>query len=380
MRLRRSASLYWRFLPSYLLVVLVAAVTTFVAGEVVGTYFIDRHVDEMVRSLHSHTGEPIDAMAADLESSYRQALTQSLLWAVAAAALAAGLVGLYVTRRIVRPLRALTRASHRIAGGSYGQRLDTGAPGEIGELAGAFNIMAETLEQSEELRVQLLADVAHEFRTPLSNLRGYLEGLEDGVFDPRESQAPLQRQVGRLERLVNDLSLLSRVETGNLDLHARPVNANGLLSEAAAEFSPRFAGKGVSLTVQPLDRALLVEADAERTLQVLSNLLANALRFTPAGGQVELVALAERAGVRFEVRDTGPGVPAGQEALLFRRFYRADPARGREGGSGSGIGLTLAKQLVERQGGEIGVVSESGKGSTFWFTLPLSPGGSARTG
>ena len=179
---------------------------------------------------------------------------------------------------------------------------------------------------------------------------------------------------------MNDLSLLSRVETGNLDLHARPVNANGLLSEAAAEFSPRFAGKGVSLTVQPLDRALLVEADAERTLQVLSNLLANALRFTPAGGQVELVALAERAGVRFEVRDTGPGVPAGQEALLFRRFYRADPARGREGGSGSGIGLTLAKQLVERQGGEIGVVSESGKGSTFWFTLPLSPGGSARTG
>src|SRR5690625_314594 len=116
MRLRRSASLYWRFLPSYLLVVLVAAVTTFVAGEVVGTYFIDRHVDEMVRSLHSHTGEPIDAMAADLESSYRQALTQSLLWAVAAAALAAGLVGLYVTRRIVRPLRAVTqigRASWR---------------------------------------------------------------------------------------------------------------------------------------------------------------------------------------------------------------------------------------------------------------------------
>ena len=377
--MRRSASLYWRFLPSYLLVVLVAAVTTFVAGEVVGTYFIDRHVDEMVRSLHSHTGEPIDAMVVDLESSYRQALTQSLLWAVAAASLAAGLVGLYVTRRIVWPLRALTRASHRIAGGSYEQRLDPGAPGEIGELAEAFNIMAGTLEQSEELRVQLLADVAHEFRTPLSNLRGYLEGLEDGVFDPGELQAPLQRQVERLERLVNDLSLLSRVETGNLDLHSQPVDANGLLSEAAAEFSPRFAGKGVSLAVRPLDRALLVQADAERTLQVLANMLANALRFTPAGGQVELVALAKRAEVRFEVRDTGPGVPVGQQALLFRRFYRADPARGREDGSGSGIGLTLAKQLVERQGGEIGVVSESGKGSTFWFTLPLSPAGPAST-
>src|SRR5690625_6203228 len=122
MRLRRSASLYWRFLPSYLLLVPVAAGTTFVAGGVVGPYFIDRHVDEMVRSLHSHTGEPIDAMVVDLESSYRQALTQSLLWAVAAAALAAGLVGLYVTRRIVWARRALTRARRRLAGGSDAQR------------------------------------------------------------------------------------------------------------------------------------------------------------------------------------------------------------------------------------------------------------------
>lgn len=219
--------------------------------------------------------------------------------------------------------------------------------------------------------MQLLADVAHEFRTPLSNLRGYLEGLEDGVFRPDELTLPARRQVERLERLADDLSLLSRVETGQLALRPDAVDASTLLRTAADAFRPRFEAKDIEFDVQPAASPTHVWADEERTGQVLTNLVANALRFTPPGGRVTLAATASPAGqIRFEVRDTGIGIPPDQIGLVFNRFYRGAPAREPMEGSGSGIGLTLAKQLVERQGGDIGVESEAGQGSIFWFTLP----------
>ncbi|HET8986333.1 MAG TPA: HAMP domain-containing sensor histidine kinase [Trueperaceae bacterium] len=289
-------------------------------------------------------------------------------------AVAASLVGFYVTRRVVRPLRALTRASRRIAGGRYSQRLAVRAPGEIRDLATAFNTMAENLERSEERRVQLIADLAHEFRTPLSNLRGYLEGLEDGVFRPEELAAPVIRQVERLSRLADDLSLLSRVETGQLELHPAVVEAEDLLSAAADAFRPRFEAKGVVLDLRPGRGGLSVWADEERVGQVLSNLVANALRHTPQNGSVTLTAAPTDDGmVRFEVIDTGDGIPPELHGLVFNRFYRGDRARAQVDGSGSGIGLTLAKQLVERQGGEIGVHSRGREGSRLWFTLPTRP-------
>ena len=370
----REPSLYWRLLPSYLLVVAVAAGTALLAGEALAPFFLQRHVDAMMETLHAQGDQTLDVMADDLEAGFRRALTQSLLWALVVSALAASLVGLYVTRRVVRPLRALTRASRRIAGGRYRQRLDGRAPGEIGELAAAFNTMAEALERSEERRVQLVADLAHEFRTPLSNLRGYLEGLEDGVFSADELAEPARRQVERLERLADDLSLLSRVETGQLELQLATVAAAALLMAAADAFRPRFEAKGVALNVPPVPSGLTVWADEERTGQVLGNLIANALRFTPQGGSVTLTAAPIAGGrVRFDVSDTGVGIPPEQLALVFNRFYRGDEARAQRDGSGSGIGLTLAKQLVERQGGEIGVSSRPGEGSSFWFTLPTRP-------
>lgn len=370
----REPSLYWRLLPSYLLVVAVAAGTALLAGEALAPFFLQRHVDAMMETLHAQGDQTLDVMADDLEAGFRRALTQSLLWALVVSALAASLVGLYVTRRVVRPLRALTRASRRIAGGRYRQRLDGRAPGEIGELAAAFNTMAEALERSEERRVQLVADLAHEFRTPLSNLRGYLEGLEDGVFSADELAEPARRQVERLERLADDLSLLSRVETGQLELQLATVAAAALLMAAADAFRPRFEAKGVALNVPPVPSGLTVWADEERTGQVLGNLIANALRFTPQGGSVTLTAAPIAGGrVRFDVSDTGVGIPPEQLALVFNRFYRGDEARAQRDGSGSGIGLTLAKQLVERQGGEIGVSSRPGEGSSFWLTLPTRP-------
>ncbi len=369
------SSLYWRLLPSYLLVVVVALGTMLLAGEALAPFFLQRHVDAMMESLHAHGDQALDAMADDLAAGFRRALTQALLWALLASGVVASLVGLYVTRRVVRPLRALTHASRRIAGGRYSQRLAQGAPGEIGELAAAFNTMAQTLERSEERRVQLMADVAHEFRTPLSNLRGYLEGLEDGVFQAEELALPARRQLRRLERLADDLSLLSRVETGQVDLHPADVPVAALLAAVGEAFRPRFEAKGVLLAVEAAD-GVRVWADAERSGQVLTNLVANALRFTPEGGKVTLAVEAVEGWARFEVRDTGAGIPEGQLGLVFNRFYRGDQARAQQEGGGSGIGLTLAKQLVERQGGDIGVSSRVGRGSTFWFTLPQAPSAS----
>lgn len=372
---RARRSLFWRLVPSYLLVAGVATATALVAGESLAPFLLDRHMSSMVGMMDGMRGGGVtQTMLNDLESAYRQALTSSLLWASAASLVASAAVALFVTRRIVRPMSAVTRASARIAGGSYRDRLDADAPGELGELAEAFNAMAATLERSEARRVQLLGDVAHEFRTPLSNLKGYLEGLEDGVFEPDEATlSACARQVTRLGRLVDDLSLLSRVETGQLDLAPERLAARELLADAAEAFRGRFDRKGVALEVDAPASTETIHADPLRTEQVVANLLANALRHTPPGGRVTLSARRlPRGEVRFEVRDEGEGVAPEHLPRIFDRFYRADRSRRHAEGDGSGIGLTLVKELVERQGGRVGAQSVVGQGATFWFTLPRS--------
>ena len=370
---RTRTSLFWRLLPSYLLVIAVAAAAAFLVGEALAPYFLRNHMDAMMRGMDGTVGMggSAAALATNLDQAYRRALSESIAWAALAAAVVAAGVALFVTARIVTPLRDMTRASARIAGGRYGDRLDPRAPGEVGDLATAFNRMADTLQRSEERRVELLADVAHEFRTPLSNLRGYVEGLQDGVFeDPAPVLDASWRQLDRLGHLVDDLSLLSRVETGQLELHVGPVEARALAQATAAAFAPDADRAGVRLQVDVRAPGAVVRADRERSLQVLANLVGNALRYTPGGGRVTIEVEAPAHGsVRFAVRDTGPGVPPADLPNVFKRFYRGDKARSPHAG-GSGIGLTIARQLVERQGGEIGVTSPPGEGATFHFTLP----------
>ncbi|MEX2502481.1 MAG: HAMP domain-containing sensor histidine kinase [Trueperaceae bacterium] len=366
--------MFWRLLPSYVLVVAVSAVTAVVAGESFAPYFLERHVVGMMRGMHELGFDTMTgAMTADLAEAYRRALTGSLAWAVGMAVVAATLVGMYVTRRIVTPLRALREASGRIAGGAYEARLDASAPGEIGDLADAFNTMAADLEHSEGRRVALLGDVAHEFRTPLSSLKGYVEGIEDGVFPADEATlTACRRQLARLERLAEDLSLLSRVETGQLNLHARNVAVADLVARTTEAFRPRFDAEGVDVDVRLPKRPMHVRADTERTIQILSNLLANALRHAGPQGRVRIEARPEgHAFVRFDVIDDGPGVADEDLPHLFERFYRADKARRHDGNAGSGVGLTLVKQLTMRQGGTVGVANELGGGARFWFTLPM---------
>lgn len=373
MKLSRNLSLYWRLLCSYLLVIGICSITLFLSGETFGPFLLDRHLASMQETMHNLTPETFRAaMASDLGDAYRRALSQSMLWGLLVSAAVAGGVGLFVTSRIVSPLRSMQRASQRIASGRYQDRLDAQAPGEVGDLAGSFNAMAEALEQTERRRVELLANVAHEFKTPLSSLHGYLDGLEDGVFRAdSETFSACQRQVLRLERLVADLSLLSRVETGQERFTLVPVRACELLGQAVATFRPQFEGRGVALTAEHVPASWRVLVDAERTGQVFSNLIDNALRHTPPGGTVQLSAREHgRAEIVFEVRDTGEGIAAEDLPHLFTRFFRGDKARQRDLGSGSGIGLTIAKHYVEAQGGQLEVVKEPGWGGVFTFSVP----------
>jgi signal transduction histidine kinase len=375
---RRSRSLVWRVFGSYLVVVAVATVGALVAGEAFAPFLLERHMRSM-GPMMGHGADPMVAtMMADLADAYRSALTQSLAWAALVATAAAAVVAWSVTRRLVDPLAALREASAAIATGNYDRRLDADAPGEIGDLAGSFNTMAEALEEGEAIRRQLLSDLSHELRTPLSNLRGYLEALEDGVFTlDAATSAALGRQVERLERLVADLSLLSGLEAGEVPVVATPTDLAALVGDSAAAFRARFEERDVALAVDaPV--GLWVRADANRTAQVLENLLDNALRHTPAGGRVAVRARTDGAFARVEVRDTGPGVPEALREAIFRRLYRGDPARAAAQGEGSGIGLTIARELVTRQGGEIWVEDagepggdpSEGRGACFVFTLP----------
>ncbi len=365
------SSLGWRLVASYLVVVGIATVTAFTAGEAIAPVFLDRHLEQMARLDPHRRDDP--AMAADLSVQYRRAFTSSLTWAFVAAAAATAVVGVFVTRRIVTPLLAMDVASRKIASGRYDERLDTGAVGEIGAVARSFNTMARALDESESRRQQLVGDLAHEIRTPLSNLRGYLEGLEDGVFEvDAETTGAFRRQLDRLERLVEDLSLLSRLDAGEVAVRPGAHAAGDLVSTSVAAFGPRFEERGVTLGFDAVAPSVRVLADPARFAQVLENLLGNALRHTPSGGSVEVAVLPTPSRVRLEVRDTGAGVPPEIGDAVFRRFVRGDAARSASDGVGSGIGLTIAKELVERQGGEIGLEGRVGGGSVFWFTLPAA--------
>ena len=375
MILRRDVSLFKRLLASYLAIVLVCTLTLLGMSEVVAPFFLERHVSSMgLTSATESTDVALMRMLDDLRGSYRRAFSQSLLSGVVASLLLAGVLSLFVSRQIVLPLQGMHRASRRIADGRYKSRLDVTAPGEIGDLASSFNAMAAALDEVESKRTELLGNVAHEFGTPLSSVRGNLEGLQDGLFTLEDETIEVSlQQVARLERLVADLSLLSRVEAGQERVVPEHVDVNELTTSAASALERQFNSKGVALKVVTPTPSLTALADPLRTGQVLGNLLANALRHTPAGGKVTLRTEAKDAyNLLVSVEDTGRGIPSGVIPHIFTRFYRGDEARRANQGSGSGVGLTVAKHFVEAQGGEIGVESQMGQGSTFWFTLPLA--------
>jgi len=309
-----------------------------------------------------------------------------LLIAVGAGLIAVLLI-LGLSRRILAPVEALTAAVRQMEAGNLSQRVEITSRDEIGDLARAFNRMAKGLARLEELRQQLVTDVAHELRTPLSNIRGYLEALQDGVVEPdRRIIDSLHEEALLLNHLVDDLQDLSLAEAGQLRLERQPVALANLVDRAIEAIRPRAEAKGVTLLIDLPEDLPFVDVDPRRISQVLRNLLDNGLAHTPPGGEIAVaarVACPEPAGVlslsngrgsgqwvEVSVRDTGTGIAAEDLPHVFERFYRADKSRSRATG-GAGLGLTIARQLVEAHGGRIWVESVKGEGSVFSFTLPV---------
>lgn len=282
------------------------------------------------------------------------------------------IVGLVLSRGMSRPLADVTAATRTVSTGDLSARIPSHYPGEMGELAAAFNQMAEDLARADELRRNLTADVAHELRTPLSVIRAKLEGVLDGVYPATaEHLKPILEETELLARLVEDLRLLALAEAGQLTLEKRPMDVGDLLRDARVNFGPQASDRGVTLALDLPAELPKVVADWRRIAQVLGNLLTNALRHTPQGGCVTLSAIAGEGKLRVTVADTGAGIPPEDLPHIFERFWRGEKSRSRAGG-GTGLGLAIAKHIVELHGGTIGAESAPGEGAKLWFALPTN--------
>jgi len=363
---------------AHLLVIAVGLVTLFVATLSIAPTLFDRLMGGMMGPGSSSMGGMMADVAETTAQAFRAAMLQALLISAGAATLAAVVVSLFVSTRIVTPVQRLLAASRRIASGHYAERVVATETDELGALAAQFNAMAAELEAAERRRVALIGDVAHELRTPLTTIEGYTEGLLDGVVAPgAETWALLHDEAARLRRLVQELQDLSRAEAHQLPLQLRPCRPAELVDQAIRRIAPQFAEKGVTLTAEIPADLPSVQIDVDRIIQVLINLLGNALRYTPPDGTVQVRAERQQDAVTFHVADTGIGIAPEHLPHLFERFYRVDKARSRALG-GSGIGLTIAKAIVESHDGKIWAISAGPEqGATFSFTLPIAVPGTS---
>jgi two-component system sensor histidine kinase BaeS len=293
-----------------------------------------------------------------------------LLAIVAGVALLAVVAAVIASRRLLQPIGALTDAAHRMESGDLGERVEVGGGDELATLAGAFNAMAGSLEEQDRLRRTLTGDIAHELRTPLSNLRGYLEAIHDGVLEPTpELIGSLHEEAQQLQRLVDDLQDLASAEAGELRVETTPTELLPLLDGVVQGHQRRAEEAGVGLELHA-GAPVIVDLDPARVRQVIGNLIDNAIRHTPDGSRVDVEVALAGDHVLVAVADTGEGIPAEHLPHVFERFYRADTSRSRETG-GSGLGLAIARELARAHGGDIEVESVPDAGSRFTVRLPL---------
>ena len=281
------------------------------------------------------------------------------------------ILSIFLADRISKPLSELTAATGSMADGDYTGRVDISGGKEIEELADAFNTLSESLERNEALRKNMVADIAHELRNPLATIRAQLEALEDGVIEADKSAIDsLMEDTVLLTRLVEDLQQLSIVEAGQLELDLVPVDPGETVRGVASRFEQEFTRKGISLELDVAGGLPQVRADQLRLAQVLGNLVKNSLLHTPDGGGITVSATPSEGEVVFSVADNGPGISSDELPYIFERFYRTDRSRARATG-GAGLGLSIAKSLVEAQGGRIRAESRVGKGTNVFFTVPV---------
>ena len=304
--------------------------------------------------------------------SLSQALNHFLIWGALLAAAVAFLITYFLSRRISAPVKALTLAARQLGQGDLSQRVQSKEKGEVGELARAFNSMAESMERNEQLRRNMIADIAHELRTPLSNIKGYLEAMHDGMVKPGlDAIRSLDEETNLLSRLVDDLQELSLAEAGELKLECRIEDIRKILRQVIAMKQPQADAKRISLSAVLPKKLPPVNIDSRRISQVLLNLIDNAITHTPQEGVITITARRLDNWVEIDVEDTGEGISAEHLPNVFERFYRVDKSRARATG-GTGLGLAIAKSLVEAHGGKIEAQSKEGEGSRFSFTIPIS--------
>jgi histidine kinase len=353
-----------RLFASYALVaIVVIAALAITVGLIAPSRF-----DDELRSVAGGEGNE-----GESHSVFLNALQSSLPIALAVSLAAAAVVSALVARKIVLPVRRVRDATRRLAAGHYDERVAEPGELELAELARDVNRLAIELETTERRRTRLISEVAHEMRTPLTTIEGYVEGILDGIFEPTEQVlVAVGEEASRLQRLASDLAELSRAEEGALALTLREVDLAELASACGDRLRPQFDDKGVALTVRA-EAGEMVDVDPDRITQVLTNLLGNALTYTPAGGNV-VVAASRRGDVaQVSVMDDGIGLEPEQLDSVFDRFFRV-PGPTRPAG-GSGIGLTIARGIAHAHHGEIVASSPgTGSGSTFTLTLPIAAG------
>lgn len=322
-----------------------------------------------------------DSVLSAAAQHFLTQLNQTLIQAGLIAGTLGVILGFLIARGLTAPLDRLAHAARRLAAGDLTQRAPVAGPVEVSDAAEAFNAMAASLEEAEQARRRLLADIAHELRTPLTVIQGNLRALLDGVFPLEKDEiTTIYDETLLLSRLVADLRELTLAEAGQLRLNLAAVDVSAIIAQSAALFTTQALEKQVTLHTDCEPRLPPVLADADRIAQALNNLLSNALRYTPEGGTVRIVAARAHQSscaspdtdmICIRVIDTGPGIPPEDLPHVFDRFWRADRGRARAQG-GTGLGLAIARQLVLSHGGSMGVESEPGKGACFWFTLPVT--------
>lgn len=305
-------------------------------------------------------------------NDFSQRVNRAIFLAALGAAAVSLVIGVVLARSLTKPLQEITQATQAVAQGDLTQQVPVRSDDELGTLATSFNQMSADLAKSRDLRRQMTADIAHDLRTPLSLILGHAEALSDGVLPPTtETFDVIHDEARRLNRLVEDLRLLSLAEAGELPLAVRPVRPQSLLERAMAAHAPAAQQKRIELVLDAPTNLPDVLVDPDRLAQVLDNLVANGLRYTPENGRIHLTAQQNHTAVQLKVQDSGPGLDDDELAHVFDRFYRGDKSRQRHEG-GSGLGLAIAKSIVESHNGRIWAESAPGQGAAFIIELPLS--------
>lgn len=354
-----------RLMLAQVLVVAVGAVTPVIAALLIAPRLFHMHL------LQADVAN--SEVTFHAEEAFRSAMGIAVALGVVMSLLAAGIISWFLVRRIAAPIEQLVDATRDVAAGLYDVDMPSSTfSRELSELADSFDAMTKRIADAGEARTRMLADLAHEVRTPLATLHAYVDGLEDGVIPINdEAWTIMRREIDRLKRLADDIRAVAQAEEQQIELV--PMDGCDAVHAAVTVIAPRFHAKGVHLSERPSAVPCHIQGDPLRMQQVLGNLLDNALRHTPTEGSV-VVSTAQTGG-RFlvQVTDSGEGIPADQLEAVFERLHRVDPSRTNADGSGSGLGLTIARAIVQAHGGSIRAESRGrGLGTTFTIDLPLA--------